>query len=148
MYVFDFTIGDHGDGHNQKEIFTLSSNVSALDLTCMYLETVKKIGKGLDSQNKGPCSDYEDNSIDLYEIEELGLDPKKYNLSEDYVMSEDPADNDGTKWNPVYSDEFVDLFIDYMKTHNPDLELKLLPSRDSFPAPIGNIGLFGYGLFY
>lgn len=148
-YQFTLDLGDLScDGHCRSESVLLESNTSVEDLREMYYATKLKTPEvSLDagdwdkSRNKALCADYEDNMITKEQFEQLGLNYSDY---KEAIEIEEG----------FYTDDFVELFIDYMTTHNPGVKLKVVdkPKYDSFndmkPADEKRMGFMGYGLFY
>jgi len=134
-YKFKLEIGDWSkDGHSQSEEYLIQSNVDVKELREIYFKTKKFNELSLEDI----CDDYEDNSISEEQIRGLGLDVEKYQPIID---------------NGVEPDDIIELFIDYIQTHNPEIYLKII--NDNIPSfhfygfdeQKRHIGGFGYGLF-
>lgn len=134
-YKFKLQLGDWSrDGHGQSEEYFLQSNVDVKELREIYFKTIQKTLISI----QDICRKYEDCSISQEQIEGLGLDVENY----EHIIE-----------NGVEYQDFIELFIDYIQTHNPEISLKII--KDNIPSfhfygfdeRKRHINGFGYGLF-
>lgn len=146
MTRFIFPVGDwSGDGHSRQTEYVLECNCSLQELREIYFNTVTRLGYGLDSNSNGPCSEYGEYSITKENLEELDLDLTNIELEYD-------EDEECYYLTP---DDFVYIFIEWMKKHNKNLQLNNITENEElamFPfygydEKKRHIGCFGYGLF-
>lgn len=135
IYRFKLQLGDWSkDGHSQSEEYLIQSNVDVKELREIYFKTKRFNELSLEDI----CNDYEDCKISEEQIRGLGLDVEKYQQIID---------------NGIEPDDFIEMFIEYIQIHNPEISLKII--NDTIPSfhfygydeQKRHIGGFGYGLF-
>ena len=139
-YKVKFPVGDWSDdGHGKCDWFHLESSVSVEDLREMYFDTCTRTGVVFDNEI---CSNYQDSTKIDEQVKKLGL------TKEEVAFDEEEFEVYG-----VTQDLFMNIFIAWLKKHNPGLELSV--SQDDTPRftfygfdeKNRHIGHLGYGLF-
>jgi hypothetical protein len=130
MHNINLVVGDWSkDGHNQSESVTIRTNLKLQEVQAAYNKGVKKIGFDL---LKNCCHDYEDNVIQPQFVEKLKSSGYKFDENDDL--------DDEEGWF-VDTDIWVELYLFFVKTGNPDFEHEIISDNES-------IKLGGYGLFF
>ncbi len=126
LHKFRICVGDiGGDGHEKKEYYELQATKSPKQIETLYKALCKKLKFGFDKF----CTKYDDTFLTEKQLIQLGLNPDDFEI-----------------WNgrlEIYSyDDFIDLWIDFMNTHHPELELDYVPNdiKDYY------LNLGGYGI--
>jgi hypothetical protein len=138
-HIFNIPIGDwSGDGHSECVYFTIETNVSLETFREMYFQTKENT----ELSPEDICKEYQDSSLSEEQIKDLGLNVSDY---EQWIKDQSPPD---------LADSFFSLFIDYMKTHNSTLDIKVIqdPKLQMFPFygfddNKRHIGFLGYGIY-
>lgn len=137
-----FPVGDWSDdGHGKCDWFLLESSVPVEDLREMYFNACSQTGIVFDREI---CSSRDDNQVEEKQLKKLGLTKKEVSFDEEEY--EDYG---------VTQELFVNIFIAWMKKHNPGLELAVIEENDGIPTfthygfddKKRHIGHLGYGLF-
>lgn len=129
QHTIDLVVGDwSGDGHNQKQIFTIKSNLDNGAVAKAFKAGEKKLRFRF---RDTVAVSYDDNKVPSDAIEKL----KKHGLDLGAVIY-DYMEGEQVTIGP---DEYVDIWLFIAKLGNPSFEFELIDS------PAINIG--GYGLF-
>lgn len=130
-YKFKIQIGDiSGAGHEKSKEYIIESNLASDRLVEIYKKTAENIGYSPSDF----CEEYDDNSISVDSITNMGLTVDNY--TDLYV--------DDTGYYFFSPDDFCKLIIDYIITHNSTVKMVII----SDDLPILDLGNIGCGLFY
>lgn len=144
MYKFKLELGDwSNDGHGKYETFVFESNKCVEELREIYFINCQKYGKLLETT----CGDYNEYTIGSDASDEF----KQIGINLDLDYDEEMLIEERIYY--VNQDNFIDLFIQFMKLDSIDLQLEL--TKDPVPTfhfygfdeKNRHIGCFGYGLF-
>lgn len=138
MYKFSMPIGDWSDdGHGKCEYFIVKSNKPVEEVREIHFQIKEKTGVNIEEL----CSEYEDNTIfvdDLEEIEELGFD----------ISNIETHDGKAS----LYPTDMLNLWVFLLCKTDETLKLEIEDTPEmlsfyGFDYKGRHIGFVGYGCF-
>lgn len=136
-HKYKITVGDQScDGHCISEDFYVNCNKTSEEIYEAYRKSIDQTGYSFGYEHNGGVitllEDYEENYI---------LNDDANNLKEFGLNVEDFASEIDNECMYIWSGEFVDLLMAFIKLNLPDLEYKFINDYELFPIS------GGYGLF-
>ena len=140
MYNIGFTLGDpSSDGHGMTKEFHIETSHSAQEITNAYKKATEKLGW---NYTTSICSEYEDSTIDLEQVEDI---ENKLNIDIKGCLS-DWQIRELKRKGYCYLDcyPFIDIFFEIVSSEIPKFQWKEVDFNED---RLHSLDGAGYGLF-